>query len=728
MANSSFVKDAAVAILRVLVRLFFRVRVRGMEEALAVGNGQHSRLLVIANHESSLDGILLWLFLPIKKPIFVVPTEYEKHSLFRFGLNVLADCLPIAPGHPMAVKHVIRLLESGRPVVIFPEGRVTLTGGLMKVYEATAFVAAKTGATLLPVWLDGLGYSRFSKMAHWPRKIFPRVTLTILPPTTLSTPEASNAKERHHESSETLRRLMQKMALEQSPRRTLYDALCDLVSIQDRRLPIVKDISQVEYTSRGLLKMSLTFGRQVSRFSEPGERVGVILPNTAQVLGLLFGLTAFGRVPAMIGFTVGLDGMQAACDAACIRTLITSRTFVEQVKLGEKLAALRGLEKVVYLEDLREEVTFFDKLWLMGWALWFPRQVQAKVSTEDAAVVLFTSGSEAKPKGVVLSHRAVLSNVAQTRIMVNMTHGDRVFNVLPLSHSFGLTTAALSPILSGGSVFLYPSPLHYKQIPELAYEYAATVLFGTNTFLANYGRYAHPYDFFCLRYIICGAEKLTDAVRELWFKKFGVRIMEGYGATEASPVITMNSPLINRNGTVGQILPGIEYRLQAVPGIERGGVLHVRGPNVMSGYLKADNPGVLQPPASSEGPGWHDTGDIVDLDSDGFVYIVGRVKRFAKIAGEMVSFESVEKLAQAVSPGGLHAASSQSSESRGELLVLFTTDAQVSRAALQKAAQQMGVPELVIPKKIVCLNALPLLGSGKTDFVTLKRMAEEVEV
>ncbi|MCL2876163.1 MAG: AMP-binding protein [Betaproteobacteria bacterium] len=711
---------------RVLVRLLLRVHVRGVKEFLAAGNGQHSRLLVIANHESFLDAIVLGLFLPVEKPVFIVHSEYVQHPLFRFVLDVVADYLPVAPGHPMVVKHVIRLLESGRHVVIFPEGGVTLTGGLMKIYESSAFVAVKTGATLLPVWLDGLSHSYFSKMNHWPRKFFPHVTLTLLPSTTLSVPEMHNAKARHHESGEILRRLMQEMALARLPQRTLYGALCDMIRLHGRRRRIVGDISQMEYTCQGFLKMILVFGRLVGRLSEPGEKVGVLLPNVVSFLGFLFGISAFGRVPAMLCYTAGVDGIQAACDAACIRTLITSRAFVEQAKLADKLAALQGLERIVYLEDLRKGTTFRDWLWLMGWALWFPRQVEVEASPEDAAVVLFTSGSEAKPKGVVLSHRAILANAEQTRIMLKISRDDRVLNVLPMFHSFGLTTATLTPLLAGANVFLYPSPLHYRVIPELAYERACTVLLGTNTFLGNYVRFAHPYDFYRLRCVVSGAEKLSAAVREQWFEKFGIRIMEGYGATETAPVITVNSPMAYRSGTVGQFLPGIEYRLQTIPGVEHGGVLHVRGPNIMSGYLKVDNPGVLQVPASSEGSGWYETGDIVEVDSDGFVHIVGRVKRFAKVAGEMVSLEAVEKLAQAVSPDGFHAASSRSDESRGEMLVLFTTDAQIDRMALQKEAQQSGFPELAIPKKIVFVDALPLLGSGKTDYVTLKRMAEEL--
>ncbi|MCL2590724.1 MAG: bifunctional acyl-ACP--phospholipid O-acyltransferase/long-chain-fatty-acid--ACP ligase [Betaproteobacteria bacterium] len=712
-------------LLRALARLLFRVRVQGMDKALAVKDGGHSRLLVIANHESFLDGILLGLFLPIEKPVFIIHTEYVRRPLFRFGLNAMADYLAVDPSNPMAMKHVIRLLESGRQVVIFPEGRITMTGALMKVYEGPAFVAAKTGATLLPVRLDGLSRSYFSKMTRWPRKFFPQITLTILPPTVLPMLEAANAKVRRHKSGENLRRLMLEIALAQPSQRTLYGALCSVAKLHGRRRHVVEDIQQVEYTYHDLLKMSLALGRLAKRHTEPGEKIGLLLPNMTPTLALLLGLTALGRIPAMLNYTAGVDGMQGACDAACIRTLITSYAFVEQAKLADKLAALQGLERIVYLEDLRKEMTFRDKLWLMGWALWFPRRVEVKASPEDAAVVLFTSGSEAKPKGVVLSHRAILANIAQIRAIIDISYDDRVLSVLPMFHSFGLTAGTLLPLLTGASVFLYPSPLHYRVIPELAYDRACTVLFGTSTFLGNYARFAHPYDFYRLRYVVSGAEKLSATVHEQWFEKFGIRILEGYGATETAPVIAVNTPMAYRSGSVGQFLPGIEYCLQPVPGIERGGLLHVRGPNVMSGYLKADHPGVLQVPASSEGTGWYETGDIVDVDSEGFVHIVGRAKRFAKVAGEMVSLEAVEKLALTASPNGFHAVSSRPDESKGEVLVLFTTDIQIDRVTLQKVAQQLKFPELAVPKKIVRMNALPVLGTGKTDYVTLKRMAEE---
>ena len=707
-------------LLRLLARGLFRVRVRG---DLTQFNAP--RLLVVANHESLLDGLLLGLFLPIN-PVFVVHTGVVANPWFRLVLRAV-DYLAVDPTNPMAMKRVVRLIESGRPVVIFPEGRITTTGSLMKVYDGPAFVAAKTAATLVPVRLDGPARSYFSRLSgRYPRRLLPRITLTVLPATRLEVAPDGSARQRRRAAGEAMRKLMQEMLFASRPTQTLYSAFLDAMAIHGRGCRLVEDMRQIEHSYQDLLKMTLMLGRLGLRAvapSAPGERIGVLLPNLAATLGVLLGLSSHHRVPAMLNYTAGADALQAACDAAQVRHVITSRAFVEQARLGEPLARLTGV-RLVYLEDLRASATWLDKLWLMAWALWWPRALDRSGTPDDPAVVLFTSGSEGKPKGVVLPHRAILANIAQIRAVIDFSGEDKFLNALPIFHSFGLTAGTLLPVLTGCRLFLYPSPLHYRVIPEIAYDRGCTVLFGTSTFLGNYAKSAHPYDFHRLRYVVAGAEKLAEPVRNLWFEKFGLRIFEGYGATETAPVLAVNTPMAYRSGTVGQFLPGIEHRLLPVPGIERGGLLHVRGPNVMAGYLRVEQPGVLQPPSSEAGDGWYATGDVVEVDGEGFVRIVGRVKRFAKIAGEMVSLEVVEKLATATSPMALHAATTQADPQKGEALVLFSTDPELSRDTLLAQARATGVPELAVPRRIVRVDALPLLGTGKTDYVTLKLWAE----
>jgi acyl-[acyl-carrier-protein]-phospholipid O-acyltransferase/long-chain-fatty-acid--[acyl-carrier-protein] ligase len=705
-------------VLKSVLVFLFRVRVSGLQHDLDT-----HKLLVVANHESFLDGLLLGLFLPFD-PVFVVHTGVVQNPYFRLILS-LSDYLAVDPTSPMAIKKIIKLIEGGRPVVIFPEGRITVTGSLMKVYEGPAFVAAKTGATILPVRLDGPARSFFSRISgKYPRKLFPRMTLSVLTPTRIEMPAGDTAKQRRRKAGDAMRRLMQHMLFESHPKQTLYSGLLDVIDIYGRKRRVVEDIKQIEYSYGELLKMTLALGRLVAKYSVADECVGILMPNLAATVCMMIGAGAQGRVPAMLNYKAGAGGMQDACTAAKIKTIFASRAFIEQAKLETDVASIRGV-RVLYLEDLRPAMGMGDKLWVLCGML-FPRLMEKRSDPEVPAVVLFTSGSEGKPKGVVLSHRALLSNIAQIRAIIDFSSEDKVLNALPIFHSFGLTGGALLPLLTGMNLFLYATPLHYRVIPEIAYDRSCSVMFGTNTFLANYAKFAHPYDFFRLRYVVAGAEKLSASVRELWFEKFGIRILEGYGATETAPVLAVNTPMAYRSGTVGQLLPGIEHKLIPVPGIDKGGMLHVRGPNVMSGYYRYDNPGMLQPPSSEAGEGWYETGDVVAMDDDGFVSIVGRVKRFAKVAGEMVSLEVVEKLAVQAAPAAMHGASTQADGARGEAIVLFTTDAALTRDALAAAAKSQGVPELAMPRKIQHVDALPLLGTGKTDYVTLKKMAEAV--
>jgi acyl-[acyl-carrier-protein]-phospholipid O-acyltransferase/long-chain-fatty-acid--[acyl-carrier-protein] ligase len=700
--------------LRFLSRILFRVAVFGKE-----GIPETSKLLVVANHESFLDGLLLGLFLPIKAT-FVVHTTVLENRFFRAVLSLVPH-LAVDPTSPLAMKKVIKLLEAGKPVVIFPEGRITLTGSLMKVYDGPGFVAAKTGATILPVRIDGAARSYFSRLTDThPRKIFPKVTISILPTTQIAMSTAPSAKLRRKNAGEEMRRVMQEMLFSSQPVQTLFSAFLDAMEIHGRNTRFVEDMQQTEESYADLLKKSLALGRLSTKISAPHENVGVLLPNVTNTICLIFGMSALQRVPAMLNYTAGPAGIQNACIAANINTIITSRKFIETAQLQAMIDALNNVQ-VVYLEELRKQFNWLDKLWLMAFALHLPRLASYKTRPDAPAVVLFTSGSEGKPKGVVHSHRGILANIAQIRAVIDFSPADKFMIALPLFHAFGFTCGAIMPLVTGCKLFLYPSPLHYRIIPEIIYDRGCTVLFGTSTFLGNYAKFAHPYDFYKLRYVVAGAEKLNEEVRKSWSEKFGIRILEGYGATECAPVLAVNTPMTYKTGTVGPLLPSLTAKLEAVPGIESGGLLYVRGPNVMLGYYLYDNPGVLKPPAD----GWYNTGDIVEIDEEGFISIKGRVKRFAKVAGEMVSLETVEKIATQASPNAQHAASTQADAQRGENIVLFTTDAALAKDALQSAGKILGAPELAIPKKIVMVEAIPLLGTGKTDYVKLKEMADQ---
>ena len=706
-----------VSILRGLCRLFFGVRVAGLQHV-----PKEDRLLIVANHESFLDGLLLGLFLP-KRATFVVHSEVLKNPIFRWFLS-LTPHVAVNPTSPLAMKKVLQRLNAGENVVIFPEGRITSTGALMKVYDGPGFVAAKTGVKILPVRVEGAAQSYFGRLTEGhPRKLFPKVSLTVMPITDIKIEEhvdnPLSAKQKRRMAGEAMRNIMQHMLFKTQQGKTLFEAFLDSHNKFGANSPIIEDMNEVEDTYQEVLKRSLALGRIACKVSKQGEAIGLLMPNVTNTLALILGMSAFKRIPAMLNYTAGTAGMQNACIAANIRTVITSRKFLETAKLEEVVAQLQNL-KIVYLEDLRPQFGVLDKLWLMGFALRFPRAVMKPAKPEDTVVILFTSGSEGKPKGVVHSHKSILSNIHQTIAMLDFNPTDKLLMSLPLFHAFGYTCSLLA-LLNGVHIMLFPSPLQYKVIPEVIYDRGCTILISTSTFLGSYAKFAHPYDFYKLRMVVAGAEKLNEEVRKVYHEKFGIRILEGYGATECAPVISANTPMANKNGTVGQLFPGIESKLEPVPGIENGGVLHVKGDNIMQGYYLYDNPGVLVPPKD----GWYNTGDVVEIDKEGFIHIKGRVKRFAKVAGEMVSLEIVEKIANTASAEHQHAATTQADASRGESIVLFTTDAKLKRDDLQVVAKNLGAPEIAIARKIIKVDAIPVLGTGKTDYVTLKQMAEE---
>ena len=501
--------------------------------------------------------------------------------------------------------------------------------------------------------------------------------------------------------------------------KAVFDAL---IEARDRfgDKEILEDQDRKPLTYTGLIRAAFVLGRKIAAMTEPGERVGVLLPSSAGVCVTFYGLHAFGRTPVMLNFTSGARNVKAAIKAAGVNKVLSAKRFVDQAKLEDLTDAIETVAEVVWLDDVRKTIGLGDKVFGLMAGL-FPKQFRTPVKPDDAGVILFTSGSFGAPKGVFLSQSNLVANCAQVAQHIDLNPNWVVFNPLPTFHCFGLTGGVLLPMLTGMKAFQYPSPLHAKQIVELLPEVKASIVFATDTFLNQWARVAGPDDFRTLEFVVAGAEKVRDETYHLFNTKFrGLKLLEGYGATEAAPVVAVNHPDRNRPGTVGQMLPGMEWRVEPVPGIPEGGRLYLRGPNVMAGYLSPDDPETVEP---LEG-GWHDTGDIVDVDEDDYVAILGRAKRFAKIGGEMVSLTAVEGLASAVWPESRHAVVAVPDTRKGERLVLVTdrTDADVARLAAW--AKDHGAPELAVPKRIVKVGELPVLGTGKTDYVAIQKMAE----
>jgi len=702
------------------LRIIYRIEVHGLENYHKAGE----KVLIVANHSSFLDPLLLGVFLP-DKITFAIDTRISQLWWLK-PFSWLSIFFPMDPVHPMSLKNLIHHLKSDTKTVIFPEGRITTTGSMMKVYDGTAMVADKSGATILPIRISGAEYTHFSKLQKIVRlRFFPKIILHILPSTTIHGNSDLRGKLRRKSSGHALADLMNEMMFSTSCyQQTLFSSLLAARTIHGGSYEIAEDLERIPLSYNNVITHAIVIANILEDYTKEGESIGIFLPNACKTLSVILALQINNRIPAMLNYTMGSVGMSSACDTANIKTVLTSRRFIKLGKLAAEAEALSQQLNLIYLEDLAEKISSIDELkaLLQCWTAdyWYHSKEE---DADNAAIILFTSGSEGTPKGVVLSHRNILANIHQIKSRISVTPQDTVLNFLPLFHSFGFTAGTILPLMNGIKTFFYPTPLHYTIVPEMAYELDATIMFGTNTFLAAYAKKAHPYDFYNMRYVIAGAEKLQQTTAGLWIEKFGIRILEGYGATETAPVLAVNTFMDFKAGTVGRFMPGIDYKLEKIEGIETGGKLHVSGLNIMKGYLLANDPGKLVPPHSIYGEGWYDTGDIVDVDNEGFILIKGRSKRFAKIAGEMISLTVVEELAAKTWPDADHAAINLPDSRKGEKIILLTTEQSVDVHDLK--AMTTGLSAIYLPRKIFVIEKIPVLATGKTDYSKVTKIALE---
>jgi acyl-[acyl-carrier-protein]-phospholipid O-acyltransferase/long-chain-fatty-acid--[acyl-carrier-protein] ligase len=705
-------------LLHLLVRVLYRFRAYNTGHVNAPGP-----MLLLSNHVSWLDWIFIGVCLdPDWK--FVTSSTTAVISWVHRKIMVNRRTFPVDMSSPYAVKHIAEYLQRGGRLVLFPEGRISTTGSLMKLFDGTGFLISKTRPKVITAYIRGADRLPLSRNPDR-KKLFPRISThfsDVLAPPQIDHASATEARLR---ITDWLRNQMvrQRFDTEMAFAPATVAEGIDAAARQRPGQIMVQDATLQELTYRKMMIGARLLANQWANLQETSHhRVGVLLPNVNAMPVVLLSLWAANKIPAILNFSAGPAIVSSCARLAGLTQIITSKAFLNRTGFDTKPLKDAGID-LVFLEDVRARITGLQKTFMSLRSLVRLPVISGGARPEDTAVILFTSGSEGDPKGVELTHRNLIANIRQMLSVIDLRGSDRFFNALPLFHSFGLTVGLLLPLVQGVFVFLYLSPLHYRVVPSAFYNLNCTVFFGTNTFLMGYARKAHPYDFRSVRYLFAGAEKLQEATSALWMRKFGVRVLEGYGATECSPCLSANVPMNPRPSSAGQFLPAVEYKIERVEGIEQNGAgrLFVRGPNIMRGYLNSEANARFQALG-----GWYDTGDIAKVDPEGFVYILGRLKRFAKVSGEMVSLTAIEEaLAGAFPQFGLKfalAVVARPDETKGEKIIAVTNEPKLNLDQVRQAIRARGLGNLAVPREIKFMPDIPRLGTGKISHRELEKM------
>lgn len=661
--------------------------------------------LIISNHVSIDDVSLIQGLLPSNVTLAIY--ENEKESIAKIDSN--RKILLYNPLNAQSLVELKNELEGENPVFIFPEVMVSPSKIVSRVFTEVADLIRRTNPTIHPISIAGGGITNPTT--------FSDLRIELLDSFKIDTTHLTEKKEINHFIINTLIKKMQDNYFYQSigekKNINLYNELLSISKRTPDKMVIVEDPTS-KFTYKDLILSANVFYQKLKPTLANEKNIGVLLPSAGANVLTIFSLFKLGKVPAMLNFSMGASTLLDCVKVANIKVVLSSKNFIEQGELHHLIEALKDEVLIIYLEDLKENIQANQKL--MGLTQYM---LNSKADVGHNELILFTSGSENKPKGVILTHDNILSNIYQCLSFISIDiNTDKMFNALPMFHSFGLTVGSILPVIVGMPTFLYPSPLHHRLIPELVYQKQSTLMFGTSTFFSMYGNDAHPNALQSIRLAVVGGEKLKDDVYETWFTKFGVKIVEGYGVTEGSPVLSINTPLANKKHSIGKLLPGIDYKLEPVEGIN-GYNLLVKGPNIMKGYL-IHGEGYV--PCKD----WYTTGDVVDIDSDGFLKIISRLKRFSKIGGEMVSLNLVEDIAFKTYGENKFAAVSIPDKRKGERIILFTSMPELNLKDFKRYIKSIKESALLLPKEMVYIEQIPLLGSGKTDYVTLQKQALEL--
>ena len=706
-------------IVKFILKLFFRIKIEGWENWKAT-DGEN--VIVAPNYVSYIDPLILAMYLPETAPFAIERRLTQKRFVSWF--------LPLAETHimdadsPITLRYFLNLLKDGKRCIIFPELQPTITGNSMKVSAGVAQIAEHTGAKILPIHIQGTQNTPFSRIQHKRGlKLFRKIVIRIFPAQEIKLPENVKGSKRTAMAGRALEKIMEDAALyARRKEKKFFDNLIDARNEFGGNRRLFADYGSKPVTYNGFITRILIIQGLYKKQKLEGDVIGVLLPTSLAGVISLYALQNIGKIPSPLNFSIGGRAIVNCCRAAKIKTVITAHAFIDKGKLSALTDALieEGI-RIVWLDDIAKSIGVGDKIAAAIYAPFIKSAPVCKDEVEKTALVLFTSGSEGAPKGVALSYKNLNTNHAQMFTRVEFYETDRAMNAMPIFHSFGLC-GVFMPVTLGFFVLFYPSPIAYKTIATACYDERITIIFSTDTFLQGYAKAASDnYDFSSVRLLVQGGEKTRPKTMEQWFNRFGIRITEGYGVTEASPVVANNYHAHFKTGSVGLICSGIEYKLEPVEGVAKGGRLWLKGDNIMQGYIRITNPGVIEPLED----GWYDTGDIVDIDEDGFVTILGRAKRFAKVGGEMISLGAIEEVVNELWPEYHHAAVMAEGGSKGETLMLVTTMPELQQKELRAKLAENGVAEIAIPKKVLYMEDMPILATGKVAYPALAEKLKE---
>ena len=716
----------------ILARIFYRIRVIGVDNVPVEGPA-----LLVCNHVGWIDGPLLTATQQRRIRFVMSRKTYENSRVFRYCADLMQAILIHTDDPPRkivaALKEAREALDDGWMVCIFPEGALSLSGQMNEFKSGFERIVRGTDYPIIPVYLGGAWGSIFSYFYGKPFTRFPKMIpypVSILFGKPL--PSTATAEEVKREICE----LSCEYFEDHKPRRR---SLGEKFAVQARdnwRRLAVADSSGKKLTYGKLLTATLALGTVLEEKLDGGQYLGILLPPSAGAALANTTVTLLGKTSVNLNYTTSQEAIESCIRQCDIKHIITSRLFLDKLQL--KFAE----EQCIYLEDIVKTITPAVKIKSFLKARFAPVRVIGRRSTfkaDNVATVIFTSGSTGDPKGVMLSHHNIISNIESIRMLLHPRSDDCLCGILPFFHSFGYTTTMWFPLLNGYPAVYHYNPLDAEKIGELVRKYKATQLFAVPGFLMMYIRKSAPEDFKTLNLLGVGAEKLKKRLADAFEEKFGIRPLDCYGTSELSPVATLSiqdveigayTQVGHKDGTVGVPLPGIAVKIvdpdtyEMLPPGEPG-LLMVKGPNVMLGYLN-------QPEKTAEviRDGWYITGDIVTMDTEGFITITDRLSRFSKIGGEMIPHIAIEDILHE----GIDAQDKVLSvtavpdEKRGEKLVVLYTDEAGDIENLKRVLAYSTVPNLWKPAAdaYIHIEELPLLGSGKLDLKKLKEIALRV--